>query len=64
MIVISDTAPLNYLVLIGCQDILHDLFGRVIIPQKVFAELQRIETPAKVRSWVDNRPAWLEIRSV
>lgn len=64
MIVISDTAPLNYLVLIGCQDVLRDLFGQVIIPQKVFEELGRAETPAQVRTWIGHHPAWLEVRAV
>ncbi|MGH9897335.1 MAG: DUF3368 domain-containing protein [Pyrinomonadaceae bacterium] len=64
MIVISDTAPLNYLVLIDCQDVLRDLFGRVIIPHKVFTELQRNETPEKVQEWIGNHPAWLEVKVV
>lgn len=64
MIVISDTAPLNYLVLIDCQEILCTLFGQVIIPQKVFDELQRAETPEEVRTWIGNYPECLEVRIV
>ena len=44
MIVISDTTPINYLVLIGAQDILHTLFGTVFIPPAVFEELTRPKT--------------------
>ncbi len=40
MIVISDTTPLNYLVLIGQQGLLARLFGHVIIPRAVWTELQ------------------------
>lgn len=49
MIIVSDTTPLHYLILIGEQDILPNLFGRVIIPQAVVTELQRPETPETVR---------------
>ena len=36
MIVIADTSPINFLVLIGEQELLTALFGRVILPQAVF----------------------------
>ena len=64
MIIVSDTAPLNYLILIDCQDVLSILFGTVVIPSKVFEELQREETPEKVRQWIARRPAWLDVRSL
>lgn len=64
MIIVSDTAPLNYLILIDCQNALVELFGTVIIPSKVFEELQREETPEKVREWIAKRPAWLDVRAV
>ena len=38
MIVISDTSPLNYLILIECIDVLPQLYGRVVIPEGVLAE--------------------------
>lgn len=40
MIIVSDTSPLNYLVLIGEIAILQKLAGQVIIPQAVYHELQ------------------------
>ena len=40
MIVIADTSPLNYLVLIDCVELLPGLYGRVIVPQAVFDELR------------------------
>jgi predicted nucleic acid-binding protein len=64
VIIVSDTTPLNYLVLIRHQDVLRDLFGRVIIPQAVFAELQREQTPQPVREWIKQRPEWLSVRTV
>ena len=32
MIVVADTSPLNYLVLIGAVDILEPLYTRVVVP--------------------------------
>jgi predicted nucleic acid-binding protein len=63
MLVIADTSPINYLVLIEHTAILPSLFGHVIIPPVVAEELQRPRTPAPVRSWMASLPAWLEIRS-
>jgi len=33
MIIVSDTSPINYLILIGQIDILPQLFEQIIIPQ-------------------------------
>jgi len=49
MIVVSDTTPLNYLVLVGKQDILRLLFGQVIVPEAVMRELQAAAAPPEVR---------------
>jgi predicted nucleic acid-binding protein len=64
MIVISDTTPLHYLVLIGHAGILPALFGKVVIPAAVASELQRLRTPEIVRAWMASPPPWLETRSV
>ena len=61
MIVVGDTGPLNYLLLIGQVDILHSLFSRVVIPRAVAAELASARAPELVRRWVENPPAWLNI---
>ena len=62
MIIVSDTSPLNYLVLIGYIDVLERLYGRVIVPQAVFNELQHERTPPQVKVWINAHPAWLEIK--
>jgi len=62
MIVVSDTTPLNYLVLIERENVLRELFGRVIIPQTVFDELNATGASAKVRDWANNLPDWIEVR--
>lgn len=64
MIVIADTTPLNYLVLIGEARILAQIYGRVLIPIAVWEELQKPETPEAVRVWIAQPPTWLEIRSI
>lgn len=62
MIVISDSSPLNYLVLIGQADLLARLYGQVLIPPAVHAELQRQSTPTVVRQWIAQAPHWLKIQ--
>jgi predicted nucleic acid-binding protein len=63
MIVVADTSPINYLILIGEIDILPKIYGSVVIPQTVREELLRASAPQLVRSWVDHLPTWLEVRS-
>ena len=60
MIVVSDTSPLNYLVLIEQANVLPILFGRVVAPPAVIAELLHPAAPAVVRAWVAAPPNWLE----
>ena len=62
MIVVSDTSPINYLVLIGEIELLPQLFGQVIIPQAVLVELQKQGTPKTVKDWVNNYPDWLKVQ--
>jgi predicted nucleic acid-binding protein len=63
-VVVSDTSPLNYLVMIGEVAILHRLYGKVLIPTEVLAELEDRGTPSQVLQWVRARPDWLEVRIV
>lgn len=61
MIVVSDTTPLSELAKVGRIEILHDVFGQIIIPQEVYDEVTTGKHPAVdvVRS-----VHWLEIRTV
>jgi predicted nucleic acid-binding protein len=63
MIVVADTGPLNYLILIGHIDILEVLYGEVVIPPAVQDEMLDRSAPAVVRSWINNPPRWLEVRT-
>ena len=60
-LVIADTGPINYLILIGQVDILPRLFERVIIPSIVLAELSRELAPASVQRWAAAAPGWIEV---
>lgn len=64
MIVVADTSPVNYLVLIDEIELLPFLFGHVLLPRAVLQELQHPKTPEKVRQWIRAAPGWLEVRSV
>ncbi len=52
-IVVSDTSPLNYLLLCGAADILPQLFGKVTVPGAVLAELRSEDAPSIVRAWTE-----------
>lgn len=62
MIVVSDTSPLNYLVLCRVIDVLPRLYGVVFVPRAVLAELRHPAAPRAVRSWLDSAPDWLVVR--
>ena len=64
MIVVSDTSPLCYLLLIEGIEVLPQLFERVIIPQKVRDELLAPDAPKVVQEWISQPPAWLEVQTV
>jgi predicted nucleic acid-binding protein len=64
MIVVADTTPINYLILIGHADILGDLFQRVLIPDAVRFELNDRAAPPAVHAFMNQPPPWLEVRGV
>jgi hypothetical protein len=51
MIVVYDTSPRNYLVLIRVDHVLPALFGRVFVPPAVLQELRHVKAPSEVSSW-------------
>jgi len=61
VIVVSDTSPLNYLVLIHAIDVLPKLFGEIHVPPDVMHELQHPRTPIAVSTWATSPPGWLLI---
>jgi predicted nucleic acid-binding protein len=63
-VVVADTTPLNYLVLIRQAEALHQLFGEVMIPEAVLTELRHPKAPAAVTEWMQNLPNWLRVVNV
>lgn len=63
-IVVSDTSPICYLLLIGQIDLLPFLYERVMIPQEVYVELAVMGSPEIVQQWIANPPSWVDIRNV
>ena len=64
MSVVSDTSPLNYIVLIDLQHILPALFERILIPVAVRDELQSAGAPEAIARFMAAGQAWLEIHQV
>jgi predicted nucleic acid-binding protein len=61
MIVVADTSPINYLILIGEIEILAKMYGTVVIPRAVREELLCPSAPEIVRNWNSHPPIWLEV---
>ena len=63
-VVVADTTPLNYLILIGQVELLRELFGKVMIPEAVLAELRHPKAPSAVTNWLLRLPEWLTVEKV
>jgi predicted nucleic acid-binding protein len=62
MLVVADSSPLIVLVQIGHIEVLPKLFGQIVIPPAVDAELRSSHRPEPVREYFATGPAWLGIR--
>ena len=63
MIVIADSSSFVVLIAIGHLEVLPALFGRIIVPPAVAAELASPKRTEAVRAFIAAPPAWLEIRT-
>ena len=61
MAVVSDTSPLSYLILIGEGEVLHVLYGEILIPPAVEKELRSPDGPGPLRTWIGEAPPWLHV---
>jgi predicted nucleic acid-binding protein len=61
-VVVADTSPLNYLILIGEVDLLPRLYRQVLIPDIVASELRDPGAPPLVADWTSHLPPWIEVR--
>jgi predicted nucleic acid-binding protein len=62
-VVVSDTTPLHYLILIGQDSILVKLYGQIIVPPAVLQELGHPSAPPAISAWAKSPPSWLTIQS-
>lgn len=63
MLIVADTSPVNYLILVEADGVLPRLYGRILIPTQVLEELLSESAPERVRSWAASPPNWLDVRS-
>ena len=64
MIVVADSGPLHYLILLEHIELLRRFYGQVLVPEPVAAELSAAAAPAVVREWITKPPTWVEVRAV
>lgn len=64
MIIISDTSPIRYLLLIDLIDLLPQLYGQIIISNEVRHEMQSASAPIELRQWIATSPTWLSVENV
>ena len=64
MIVVADSGPLHYLILLEQIELLHRFYGQVLVPEPVASELSAAGAPAVVREWITTPPSWVDVRPV
>lgn len=63
-LVVADTSPVSYLLILDHIDILPRLFGKVSVPDAVHKELCHSTAPPRVREWAARVPDWAEVMPV
>ena len=63
MLVVADATPINVLIRLGLPELLNRLYGQVVIPPEVRAELSHPNAPKELRDWIQTPPAWLLVRA-
>ena len=63
ILVVADTGPLRYLIVIEAIRLLPRLYDRIIIPSAVLVELMHPNAPAAVKTWASALPPWAEVRT-
>lgn len=58
---VSDASPLNVLIRAGHVELLPRLFGEILTPPAVVAELSRPAMPEVVRLFISTPPPWLRV---
>ena len=61
MIVVADSGPLHYLILLDHSELLRRFYSRVVVPDAVASELSAAGAPPTVRDWVLQPPSWVSV---
>ena len=64
MIVVADSGPLHYLILLEHIELLRRFYCQVLVPEPVASELSAAGAPTVVRDWITKPPTWLDVRPV
>ena len=64
MIVVADSGPLHYLILLEHTELLRRFYGKVVVREPVASELSAAGAPAVVREWITKPPTWVDVRPV
>jgi len=61
MIVVADSGPLHYLILLEHIELLRRFYSQVLVPEPVAGELSVAAAPAVVRDWITKPPTWVDM---
>ena len=61
MIVVADSGPLHYLILLDLTELLQRFYGQVVVPEAVATELLSPSAPLIVREWISRAPSWVNV---
>ena len=62
-VVVADTSPVCYLIVIEAIELLPHLYTRVVLPPEVVAELNDPSAPIEVQHWASKLPKWIDVVS-
>ena len=61
MIVVADSGPLHYLILLDHSELLRRFYSQVVVPDAVASELSATGAPPTVRDWILQPPSWVSV---
>ena len=64
MIVVSNSSPICYLILIEQIHLLPNMFGTLTVPEAVIRELSNQRAPEVVRGWAAQLPQWIKVQTL
>jgi predicted nucleic acid-binding protein len=64
MIVVADSSPLQYLILLDETRLLEHFYKQVFVPDAVAAELRWPGAPGSARAWMLSPPSWITVAQV